>query len=78
MNNSITLLFKKPIHAKLMNGCVQPLPKSLHLLRQRVKDSPEDLLGEQQLLLRRLTVTPPSGRQTVILPVLLVMIRQQL
>lgn len=49
-----------------------------HPLRERIKHAPEDLLGEEQLLLRRHAVAAPARRQAVILPVLLVVIGQQL
>lgn len=45
-----------------------------HPLRQRIKHSPEDFLGEQQFILGRCAVAAPSRREAVELPVLLVVV----
>lgn len=46
-----------------------------HPLGQRVKYSPEELLGEQEFILGRCAVAAPARRETVVLPVLLVVVR---
>lgn len=45
---------------------------------QGVKDPPEELLRQVQLLLHGQSVAPPTRRQAVILPALLIVIRQKL
>lgn len=50
----------------------------VHLLRKGVKDSPEEFLSEQDLLLRGRAKAAHSRRQTVVLPVLLIVVDQQL
>lgn len=47
-------------------------------MRQGVKDSPEEFLGEKELLLRGSTKAAHTRWQAVVLPVLLVVIGQQL
>ena len=50
----------------------------LYLVRKGFKDSPEEFLGEKELFLRGCAQTGNPRRQAVVLPVLLVMGRQQL
>lgn len=45
-----------------------------HPLRQRIKNSPEDFLGEQQFILGRCAVAAPPRREAVELPVLLIVV----
>lgn len=47
-------------------------------MRKGVKDSPEELLGEEELLLGGHAEAAHAGGQTVVLPVLLVVIDQEL
>lgn len=47
-------------------------------MRQGVKDSPEEFLGEEELLLRGYAIAAHTRRQAVVLPVLLIVVGQQL
>lgn len=49
-----------------------------YLMGKGVKNPPEDLLCQMQLILHSQTVAPPAWRQTVILPALFVVICQKL
>lgn len=50
----------------------------LYLLRKGVEDSPEEFLGEKELLLRGYPEAAHTRRQAIVLPVLLVVVGQQL
>lgn len=47
-------------------------------MRQRVKDSPEELLGEDQFFIRGCAKAAHARGKTVVLPVLLVVVGQEL
>lgn len=53
-------------------------PVGLYLVRKGVKNPPEELLGEEELLLRGRAKAAHARRQTVVLPVLLVVVDQEL
>lgn len=47
-------------------------------MRQRVKDSPEEFLGEEQLFIRGCAKAAHARGKTVVLPVLLIVVGQEL
>lgn len=49
-----------------------------HPLGQRIKDSPEDFLGEQKFILRCCAVAAPARHEAVVLPVLFIVVSEQL
>lgn len=50
----------------------------LYLVRKGVKDSPEEFLGEEELLLGGSAIAAHTWRQAVVLPVLLIVVGQKL
>lgn len=58
--------------------CSMTCTVCLYLVRQGVKNPPEELLGEEELLLRGRAEAAHARRQTVVLPVLLVVVDQEL
>lgn len=47
-------------------------------MRQRVKDSPEEFLGEEQLFIRGCAKAAHARGKTIVLPVLLIVVGQEL
>lgn len=85
MIHLVRLCLSSSAHGTLLTLC---LPNSAqdcsrkkifgYLVRQRVKDSPEEFLGEEQLFIRGNAKAAHARGKAVVLPVLLIVVGQEL